>query len=271
MKKLFVSLLILTVCIHSLYSYVSDSLGEKFEERNYSRIVSLAPSITEMLVFLELTNRIVGVTRYCNFNTTRVGGIYDPDLEKIIKLKPDIVFMLKMGSIDLYEFLVKNSIPVFVMDFRNVDDIFKNIEKIVKLTKIDKMNKVSSFEKEFYSIVSDVKSIVSGKRFFVMYSYPTIYTSASNSYVSDLIRRIGGINLTDSFPSEYQTLIVGLETLLTLKPDFVVITSENFSSITNELKSLLKNTTFIYVDPMDLSPSLRITNFLLKVKNSLKN
>lgn len=64
-----------------------------------SRIVSLAPSITETLFALGLGDRVVGVTRYCRFpaaalTKAKVGGYYDPNYEEIVRLKPDLIIML---------------------------------------------------------------------------------------------------------------------------------------------------------------------------------
>ena len=63
------------------------------------RIVSLCPSITETLVDMGLSDRIVGVTRFCIHpaevvaDLPKVGGTKDPDVEAILAAKPDLVFM----------------------------------------------------------------------------------------------------------------------------------------------------------------------------------
>jgi iron complex transport system substrate-binding protein len=67
--------------------------------QNYSRIVSLSPSITEILFALGLGDRVVGVTRFCKYPPEAlkkkvVGGYYDPDYEAIIRLHADCIIML---------------------------------------------------------------------------------------------------------------------------------------------------------------------------------
>jgi iron complex transport system substrate-binding protein len=67
--------------------------------RPCNRIVSLAPSLTEMLFALGLGDRVVGVTRYCDFppealSRPKVGGYYDPNIEAIVALSPDLVVLL---------------------------------------------------------------------------------------------------------------------------------------------------------------------------------
>ncbi len=61
-----------------------------------TRIVSLAPNLTEILFALELGDRIVGVTDYCDYppealEKTRVGGFVNPNLEAVVGLEPDLV------------------------------------------------------------------------------------------------------------------------------------------------------------------------------------
>jgi iron complex transport system substrate-binding protein len=65
----------------------------------YHRIVSLAPSITETLYAVGLGDAVAGVTRFCTWppearDKPEVGGLYDPNLEAIVALEPDLVLML---------------------------------------------------------------------------------------------------------------------------------------------------------------------------------
>ncbi|MCC6126524.1 MAG: ABC transporter substrate-binding protein [Pirellulales bacterium] len=69
--------------------------------QNCRRIISLAPSLTQILCDLKLEDRIVGVSRYCLMNhipqvagKPQVGGFLDPNLETILRLKPDLVLIL---------------------------------------------------------------------------------------------------------------------------------------------------------------------------------
>ncbi|MCX8029394.1 MAG: helical backbone metal receptor [Brevinematales bacterium] len=253
------------------YGNVVDDMGNVFERRNYARIISLAPSITETLVFLGVEDKIVGVTRYCNLNRMKVGGIYDPDFEGIIKLKPDIVFMLKMGTIENYQNLLKRGIRVFVMDYPRFDSLLENMDKLANLVGSRKVRSIYEVRNYVTNLMFKVSNVVKGKSFLVLYSYPLIYTASSNSLVADVIRKIGGINLTDKFSYQYQTLTINVETVLKLSPDVILIAvGENNESISNEIVSLGLKSKIITLDPMDLSPSLRITNLILKIYERFK-
>src|ERR1700751_3128079 len=76
---------------------VADELGFRVElERPPGRIVSLVPSWTETLFAFGLSQRIVGVTRFCvapaeTAAITRIGGTKNPDINAIVELAPDLV------------------------------------------------------------------------------------------------------------------------------------------------------------------------------------
>ena len=70
------------------------------EQREYRRIVSLAPSVTEILFALGMGERVVGVTRYCLYppeaqTLPRIGGHLDPNYEAIVALDPDLIILLR--------------------------------------------------------------------------------------------------------------------------------------------------------------------------------
>lgn len=85
-----------------------------------TRIISLAPNITEILYDLGLENRVAAVTSYCNYppraeEKPRVGGFSNPSLESIVAMRPDLVIMTDDGNPkEISEKLRKLGIPVYV-------------------------------------------------------------------------------------------------------------------------------------------------------------
>jgi iron complex transport system substrate-binding protein len=275
MKRL-ITIALLTILSIFNYSYgkVYDSIGKEFEERKYSKIISLAPSITETLMFLGISNEIVGITRYCpklNDKSSIVGGFYDPDIEKIVSLKPDIVFMLKAGSIENYYKLIKLGINVFVLDYPSIDDIENNMLKLSMLLKLPNTNKVQEFKKELTRKTKALSEVIKDKKILVMYSYPLIYTASSNSYVASLIRSTGAINVSDTLASTYQTVTIGIETLVKLSPDIIIITEPYYEDIEKELRKLGIKSKFIYIPPQIIAPSPLILMALDIIHSSLTN
>src|SRR5687768_5948246 len=95
-----------SVC-HADDVWYTDGTGEHvIYGQNAKRIVSLAPSVTEMLYFLGFGSRVVGRSSYCNYppevlKVASVGGFVDASIEKIVSLEPDIVVAYKGNSLDL--------------------------------------------------------------------------------------------------------------------------------------------------------------------------
>ncbi len=95
------------------------------------RIVSMAPSVTEMLFALELGDRVVGVTRYCNYpgaaaELPRVGGHLDPNVEAILRLRPDLVALLAEQQ-DIAEALAKLGVQTLTVSDNSVEQILDAI------------------------------------------------------------------------------------------------------------------------------------------------
>ena len=102
--------------------------------RSYQRIISFAPSITETLFALSLEKNVVGVTDFCNYppeakKLPKVGGYTNPNYEIILRLKPDLVVLLKEHS-SLFGFLQKNKIEYLCIDNQNIPSILSSFKII---------------------------------------------------------------------------------------------------------------------------------------------
>jgi len=107
--------------------------GQEAEYPN--RIVSLSPAITEILYELDLGERVVGVTDYCDFpdevkDKSRIGGYLDTNYEAIILLKPDLVIVPVVYSEEIKGVFDKAGIEYMMINTFTVDGIIKTIEKI---------------------------------------------------------------------------------------------------------------------------------------------
>ncbi len=98
------------------------------------RIVTMAPSITEVFFAIGLGDRVVGVTRFCRFpaevrNKTEVGGYHDPSYEAILGLEPDLVALLPSQR-ESREELERLGLAVLTIDHRSVESILDSIAKV---------------------------------------------------------------------------------------------------------------------------------------------
>lgn len=103
------------------------------------RIVSLAPSVTEILFAVGAGDRVVGVTDFCDApaeatTRARIGGLINPDLERIVSLKPDLAIATTAGNYrDDAERLERLGVPVYTIDTPGLEAILTTIESVGQL------------------------------------------------------------------------------------------------------------------------------------------
>ena len=108
--------------------------------RSASRIVSLAPSITESLFAIGAGDQVIGVTDYCNFppearSCRRVGGMINPSIETIVGLAPDLIVVSMEGNTRQdFTTLTALRIPVFVCNPRSFEGINRSLRQLGSLT-----------------------------------------------------------------------------------------------------------------------------------------
>ena len=122
---------------HSFIDDVGHSVALSHAPR---RVVSLAPSLTEILFLIGADSSLIGVTDYCDFpeaakQKAKIGGMLNPNIERILALQPDLVLMSGSGNMRAdFEKLSSTGTPVFVSYPRTVDGVFKSILSIADLT-----------------------------------------------------------------------------------------------------------------------------------------
>ena len=198
--------------------------------QDYQRIVSLAPSITEILFALGLGDRIVGVTKHCDYpaealTKTSVGSYIDLNIEKILTLNPDLVIATadgnEKGSVDR---LAVFKIPVFITNPKKLDEVFETIKIIGRITKQEKRaeNMVRSLKKRADGIVQACLPLSRPRVFLQINEHPLI-TVGKDTFHNHLINLAGGINISGNDSTKYPKY--SLEQVLRSKPDVLLITS----------------------------------------------
>ena len=104
------------------------------ETLTYQRIISMAPSITEVLFAIGLGDIVVGVTRYCDYppeakKKSQVGGFLDPNYEAILILEPDLVVLLQ-EQLEAQRYLKEMGLSTLTVDHRSVRGIINSISTI---------------------------------------------------------------------------------------------------------------------------------------------
>lgn len=210
----------------------TDDLGRTVEIKHYpQRIISLAPSNTEIAFALGLGDRIVGVTTYCNYpeeakTKEKVGGFSDVDMEKIAALQPDLVLASDIHKKEVVPALEKLGISVLIIRPGSIEQIFKDIQMVGQVTgqTSQATSLVTSLQKRVEAVTAKTAGLSADQKprvFYVTWHDP-IYTAGGDTIISDLIKRAGGVNLADDL-SGYATMT--LETVIDRNPQVIIVMS----------------------------------------------
>jgi iron complex transport system substrate-binding protein len=207
---------------------VVDDLGVAVElEHPPSRLVSLAPSNTELLYTLGLGDRMVGVTEYCNYPpeaqaVQRVAGYSDLNLEQIVAAAPDLVLAARGNDLEGIAALRAAGMPVFSLDIRSLEGLIESTGRLGRLT--GAREAASRLQEEWRQRVARVRARVdsSGVRPRVMWGYfgEPVYTAGAGTFIDDLIGVAGGVNVGRQAPGAWPP--VNLETILSWAPEVLL-------------------------------------------------
>jgi len=194
------------------------------------RLISLAPSITEILYFLELGERVVGVTSYCNYppevkEKPRVGTYWEYNLEAILALKPDLALVMadqgegesSLAGLRLW------GIPVYRAQVDTLPQLFQAIREIARLTGQEEVARRRLPELE--ARVQRVQARVQGlprPRVFLQIDEEPLITAGRRAVHHDLIQRAGGLNIAGFLEPRYP--IFSLEEVLKAQPQVILFT-----------------------------------------------
>ncbi len=191
------------------------------------RIVSLAPSVTEMLFELGAGDRVVGVTRYCDkpaaaLALPKVGGFSDPSLEAVMALKPNAVITVPSeANQKVVERITELGVPVLVIPGTTLQDVFAALKLLGHELNVDE--KAAAVTARIQARLKEVEKKVAGRvqpRVLILYDHRPLVVAGHNSFADQVLPLAGGINVLTDGAVAYPTL--SLETVARLKPDVVI-------------------------------------------------
>lgn len=209
--------------------HIVDDMGRNVViDREPQRIVSLAPSNTEILFALNLGERIVGVTEYCDYpqeanNKEKIGGFSTPNIEKVISLNPDLVIATSMHQKTVEE-LDRLGVPVIVLFPKKVSDVLENITLIGRATGQEDVAEglVKDLKARMDAVTDKTGKIPEGKRPRVYYEvwHDPLITAGPDTFVDDLITLAGGINIAGDSKTSYPE--ISLEVVIQKDPQIFI-------------------------------------------------
>ena len=214
---------IFTFCIVSLLS-----CGKKAAPAKTKRVISLVPSITEIIYALGKDSLLVGNTIYCDYpeaakQVYKVGDFSNPSLERILRKKPSLVFATLPEQRNIIEELKINKIAVFTSKPKSVDSLFQEILDIGKsIEATDQANiLVTALKNKLTEIQNKNPNIIDSPKVYIEISGTPITTVGNLSYVNDLIHYAGAVNVFADMNREY--FVTNTEELIQRNPDIIII------------------------------------------------
>lgn len=259
---------------------VKDYIGNEFICKNYFRIISLVPSITELLFSFGLEQKVVGVTKYCIHPESAmklprkvVGGTKNPDVDLIESLNPDLIIINKEENrLRHYSMLKDKGLNVFVTFPKTVDQAIKMIELLIKLFQINNSSVKTNFDnlkevyKEIGSKVSLIKDSKKVRVFCPIWKDPWI-TINHDTFISSIIEFCGGINVFKDNSERYPK--ISINEIIESDPGIILLPDEPYKfeekdkselySITETKIELIEGTFHWY--------SFRLINSLRKINS----
>ena len=209
---------------------VADDTGAAFRvSETPRRIVSLAPNITEILFALGLGDRVAGVTRYCDYPPAalaveKVGGLLDPDLEKIRSLRPDLVVAFRGNPWDAIGRLRGLGARVFVLDIgKSLADVPRTIATLGRITLRDAEAAalVRALDDKARALDRALAAVDRTPKVFVELQGLGLSTCGGASYLNDLLERAKGVNVAAAVPRDW--LEYSRERLIQDDPDVILV------------------------------------------------
>jgi len=211
---------------------LSDDLGRSVTlERPASRIVSLAPSVTECLFAIGAGARVAGVTDYCNYPPEasarpHVGGMINPSIEAIVGVKPDLIVLSMEGNMRAdFERLTALGAQVFVTNPRTIEGIYRSLEQMGDLsgTKDSARALVASLRVRERA----ARSAVAGKppvKLLAIVALAPLMCAGEHTFIDELLTAAGGTNIARRARGTYPAF--SREQVIADDPEALIVMSD---------------------------------------------
>lgn len=213
------------------------------------RIVSMAPSATEILFAVGAGDSVIAVTDYCDYppeveekkdngEIKSVGGYSTPSLEKIVDLEPDLIVAAHGNPSELLYWLVDNNVhpgieyPVYAQHPGNIEEILAHMEIIAELTKCDETasSLVAELKDDLQEIEEKTELIEEGQRPRVYYAMGSILnTPGEGTFQHEVIEMAGGENIAAKYLSSWG--VFSIEELIEEDPQVILYSGHGSESI----------------------------------------
>ncbi len=257
-----------------------------------TRVISTAPSVTEMIFAAGGGDRLVGVTTFCDFpeeakQIAKIGDTMNPNMESIIALRPDVVFVSTASQIEAFtRTLEQNGIAVYVMNPAFFDQVLLNLRQLgIIFGTTDRTEKLitelQDRERKIHRTLgipvrsdetpAEIDRRVGAIKVFVQISKEPLFTIGEDAFLNDLLLSAGGRSVTENVASAFPKL--SKETASALNPEAIILSDSADNKEPNDaFKSspAVKNGRVYRINPDIISrPGPRLVDALEQIARDL--
>jgi len=226
--------LVLTACSpgeQTPVEYVFDDLGRLVAINGTpQRIISLAPSNTEILFALGLGDKVMGVTDWCNYppeapEKEKVGGYVTPDIEKIVALTPDLILVAYGTPMEVINTMVGLGLTVFGIKTTDLDDLLNDIRTVGEITdkEVEAQALTSEMAVGIQAVTNQTEELEQRPRvFYIVGHEPSLWTAGSETFIHELIEKGGGVNTCQNITGYAE---ISIEYVLARDPEIIITSS----------------------------------------------
>lgn len=193
-----------------------------------NRIISLVPSLTELIADLGLTEQLIGRTRFCIHpeeiigDIPIIGGTKNPDLEKIKALKPDLIIANKEENRKEDIESLSSEFEVLLTDINTIEDALLTIHDIGKRCGSEEKAKQlnTAIRKELNDVPDESEASVA----YLIWRKPWM-SIGSDTYIHSVLNHW---NLKNVFSDKKRYPQIKLSDIAQRKPDFIFLSSEPY-------------------------------------------
>lgn len=216
---------------HHAYVFAALALGASLAGAAPRRLVSLSPNMTELLYGMGAFDQIVGVSDYCTYppgvnKLPSVGGWHNPDLEKLIALRPDLVVVDEGQAPFVQGELTDLGMPFIVGSDRTIQDVYTAMAALGEATgHVEEAARLAAATREGLLRVSRETAFLPKPRVVLIVSRTPgtlrdLCAATEGSFLAELVEIAGGRTVLPSATRGYEKL--DKEKLLAMNPDFIL-------------------------------------------------
>jgi len=210
---------------------ISDQAGRRIDlPKDPARIISLVPSVTEILFTIGAQDRLVGRTDFCDYppearRKPSVGGMLAPSLEAMVALRPDLVIATTAGNrFETFDQLERVKVPVFLVNPLTVTDVLDLLNRLGVLAGRPEAagRAVASMRERIDAVGARVAGRPRPRVLYVVWPDPLI-VPGHGALISELIAQAGGVSVTADGGEGYPRY--SMEAALARNPEVIILAS----------------------------------------------